>query len=189
MTYHKQKKPMPLLNITHHHEEYSMQLLESHIILKTKSIMTVNINSSLDNRTVRCSTNTSRLSVTHLTSEHSQSPPVSPPPLSPTMTRPSWRMVHSSTYQPACSISSNSSEEDSKDEDEDDEDDDNAPLGLLIQKPMDCLSLLSDMSEDGDDDLIPIARLSISRSNVHHLSAAEKYKAKVKARLRMDSGN
>jgi hypothetical protein len=84
-------------------------------------------------------------------------------------------MQHPFTYQPASSLSSTDSE---------DEDDDE-PLGLIRgARPF---SLLSDASEDGDDDLVPIARLSISRNSVHHMSAAEKYKAKVRARLHMDT--
>ncbi|GAN07033.1 hypothetical protein MAM1_0145c06523 [Mucor ambiguus] len=121
-------------------------------------------------------------------------PPLSPPPLSPTnlsfatSSRPSWReMARSPTYQPASSISST---DDDDEQDEDDSDsDDNAPLGLMLSprpvghgKPF---SLLSDLEEDGDDDLVPIARLSISRESVHHMSAAEKYKQKVRARLQM----
>jgi hypothetical protein len=112
----------------------------------------------------------------------SQLPPLSPPPLSPTSrsfvtsSRPTWRdMQRAPTYQPASSLSSADSEDD----------DDNEPLGLIHNaRP---ISLLSDASEDGDDDLVPIARLSISRNNVHHMSAAEKYKAKVRARLHMDA--
>lgn len=97
-------------------------------------------------------------------------PPLSPPPLSPTSTVPSWRNIRRSpNWQPTASISSS------------EDDDDNEPLGLHVQKPF---SLLSDASEDGDDELIPIARLS--NSNTRHLSAAEKYKAKVRARLHME---
>ncbi|KAI8380877.1 hypothetical protein BD560DRAFT_387438 [Blakeslea trispora] len=200
LAHYRKKKPMPLLDLTrqkHYHEEYSMNPLGSGTSMsRAKSMMTAS--SSLDNRrqTVRRSTSTSpsRLLVTHhhLVSEHhyntylyhhdQQSPPVSPPPLSPTTAQPNWRdMVRSPTYQPASSLSSSSSVEE--------EDDDDEPLGLLIQKHIDCLSLLSDLSEDGDDDLVPIARLTVSRSSAHHLSAAEKYKAKVKAKLRMNSGN
>lgn len=122
-------------------------------------------------------------------------PPLSPPPLSPTnlsfatSSRPSWReMTKSPTYQPASSISSTDDDEDEQDQDDSDVDD-NAPLGLMLSprpvgygKPF---SLLSDLEEDGDDDLVPIARLSISRESVHHMSAAEKYKQKVRARLQM----
>lgn len=96
-------------------------------------------------------------------------PPLSPPPLSPTMSGPSWRNIRRSPHwHPASSITSS------------EDDDDNEPLGLQLLKPF---SLLSDASEDGDDELIPIARLS--KANSHHLSAAEKYKAKVRARLHM----
>lgn len=107
------------------------------------------------------------------------SPPSSPtldqflllPPLSPnTITKPSWRSIKKSPkWHPASSISS------------EEEDNDNEPLGFYLSKPF---SLLSNSSEDGDDDLIPIARLSTS--TIPHLSAAEKYKAKVKAKLQME---
>lgn len=102
---------------------------------------------------------------------HQSYPPLSPPPLSPTtLTKPSWRNIkHSPKWQPALSMTSS------------EDDDDNEPLGLQISKPF---SLLSDASEDGDDELIPIARLS--NSTTRHLSAAEKYKAKVKAQLQME---
>ncbi|EPB90955.1 hypothetical protein HMPREF1544_02209 [Mucor circinelloides 1006PhL] len=123
-------------------------------------------------------------------------PPLSPPPLSPTnlsfatSSRPSWReMTKSPTYQPASSISSTDDDEDDEQDQDDSDVDDNAPLGLMLSsrpvgygKPF---SLLSDLEEDGDDDLVPIARLSISRESVHHMSAAEKYKQKVRARLQM----
>ncbi|KAK4519902.1 uncharacterized protein ATC70_010146 [Mucor velutinosus] len=125
-------------------------------------------------------------------------PPLSPPPLSPTnlsfatSSRPSWReMARSPTYQPASSISSTDDDDDDDDEqDEDDSDlDDNTPIGLrLSPRPVGygkSFSLLSDLEEDGDDDLVPIARLSISRESEHHMSAAEKYKQKVRARLQM----
>lgn len=119
-------------------------------------------------------------------------PPLSPPPLSPTnlsfatSSRPSWReMTRSPTYQPASSISSTDDEQDEDDSDSDD----NAPLGLMLSpRPVEYgkpFSLLSDLEEDGDDDLVPIARLSISRESMHHMSAAEKYKQKVRARLQM----
>jgi hypothetical protein len=124
-------------------------------------------------------------------------PPVSPPPLSPTnlsfatSLRPSWReMARSPTYQPASSISSTDDEQDDR---SDSDSDDNAPLGLILSpRPIDYgkpFSLLSDLDEDGDDDLVPIARLSISRENKHHMSAAEKYKQKVRAKLHMDNTN
>ncbi|CEP08078.1 hypothetical protein [Parasitella parasitica] len=120
------------------------------------------------------------------------SPPMSPPPLSPTnlsfatSSRPSWRDLNRSpTYQPASSLSST----DDDDQDQSD-DDDNAPLGLMLSSsPFDYgkpFSLLSDLDEDGDDDLVPIARLSLSRESVHHMTAAEKYKQKVMAKLQMN---
>lgn len=110
----------------------------------------------------------------------SQLPPLSPPPLSPTnlsfatTARPSWRdMARSPTYQPASSISSSELEDD----------DDDEPIGLLYSsKPF---SLLSETSEDGDDELIPIAHLS----KTHCMSAAEKYKAKVRAKFQMTTDN
>lgn len=122
-------------------------------------------------------------------------PPVSPPPLSPTnlsfatSLRPSWReMARSPTYQPASSISSTDDEQDDRSDS-----DDNAPLSLMLSpRPIDYgkpFSLLSDLDEDGDDDLVPIARLSISRENKHHMSAAEKYKQKVRAKLHMNNTN
>ncbi|GAA5814085.1 hypothetical protein MFLAVUS_007575 [Mucor flavus] len=101
-------------------------------------------------------------------SSYSTFPSLSPPPLSPNMSRPSWRnSKRSSTWQPAPSISSS----------EEEDDDDNTPIGLQLIKSD---SLLSDYNEDGDDELIPIAGLSL---NIPYMSAAEKYKAKVKARL------
>ncbi|KAG2212331.1 hypothetical protein INT47_001691 [Mucor saturninus] len=104
------------------------------------------------------------------TSPTTDYPPLSPPPLSPTTPGHSWRNIRRSpNWQPAASITSS------------EDDDDNEPLGLHLAKPF---SLLSDTSEDGDDELIPIARLSISTTV--HLSAAEKYKAKVRARLHME---
>lgn len=123
-------------------------------------------------------------------------PPVSPPPLSPTNTsfatssRPSWReMTRSPTYQPASSISS--TDDDEQNDGSDSDSDDNAPLGLMLSpRPIEYgkpFSLLSDLDEDGDDDLVPIARLSISRENKHHMSAAEKYKQKVRAKLHMNN--
>lgn len=112
-------------------------------------------------------------------SSNSQLPPLSPPPLSPTnlsfatTARPSWRdMARSPTYQPASSISSS-----------DLDDDDDEPIGLLLSSKT--FSLLSETSEDGDDELIPIAHLS----NTHCLSAAEKYKAKVRAKFQMTTDN
>lgn len=113
---------------------------------------------------------------------YQQQPPLSPPPLSPTnvsfsASRPSWRDIkRSPTWQPASSISS--SEED---------DDDDEPLFHLTTPTTPTtrpFSLLSDASEDGDDELIPIARLS---SPQKMMSAAEKYKAKVRAKLQMDT--
>ncbi|KAI9348387.1 hypothetical protein BD770DRAFT_446330 [Pilaira anomala] len=99
-----------------------------------------------------------------------------PPPLSPNLTRTYWRTISrrssSNRQPPAPSISS------SEEEEEEDDDDDNQPIGLQFLKS---ISLLSDDSEYGDDELIPIAGL-IS-SNTPYMSAAEKYKAKVKARL------
>ncbi|KAI8636178.1 hypothetical protein BD408DRAFT_426550 [Parasitella parasitica] len=125
---------------------------------------------------------------------HHNYPPASPPPLSPTnlsfatSSRPSWRdLARSPTYQPASSMSSTDDDDDQEDQSDDD---DNAPLGLMLSsrpigygKPF---SLLSDLDEDGDDDMVPIARLSISRESVHHMTAAEKYKHKVMAKLQMD---
>lgn len=116
----------------------------------------------------------------NISSSTSQLPPLSPPPLSPTnvsfatASRPSWRDIkRSPTWQPASSISSS----------EEEDDDDNEPLALQLGITTKPFSLLSDVSEDGDDELIPIARLSISSP----MSAAEKYKAKVRAKLQMDT--
>ncbi|KAI8993232.1 hypothetical protein BDB01DRAFT_775593 [Pilobolus umbonatus] len=99
------------------------------------------------------------------------------PALSPThkhLSRPLWRELSRSTYRPALSISSD------EDEDEDEED------YLPATSPMKTYSLLSDCNEDGDDDLIPIALLNIGcHTNTNTLSAAEKYKARVRARLQL----
>ncbi|KAI9473936.1 MAG: hypothetical protein EXX96DRAFT_579923 [Benjaminiella poitrasii] len=127
-------------------------------------------------------------STTYLASQQMPvSPPLSPPPLSPTnmsfaasSNKPSWReMKRSPTYQPAASISSTDSDEDDSLEEFAAPNTNEAPL----------IDLLGDnLSEDDDDDLIPLGQLSISRnSDVHHLSAAEKYKEKVTARLEMNS--
>ncbi|KAI8047811.1 uncharacterized protein B0P05DRAFT_565165 [Gilbertella persicaria] len=200
---------MPLIGLFQHRntkEEYPMEPLGSGLIspIMTSSIIRQNndnnapqrtcSSSALHKQTVRRSTNASAPTlVTHRQgSEHHylyhhdplSSPPVSPPPLSPTnlsfatITRPSLKLL-SPTYQPASSLSSADSDSD-----------DDEPLGHLLtprlrQINQKACSLLSDVSEEGDDDLVPIARLSISRSSVYHLSAAEKYKAKVKAKLRM----
>lgn len=114
-------------------------------------------------------------------------PPLSPPPLSPTrqsfstLARPTRRNIQRPyTYHPASSLSSTDDSEDEVDDDDDDQ-----PLGL--RRSARPFSPLSDSSEDGDEDLVPIARLSISRDNIHYMSAAEKYKTKVKARLHMDT--
>ncbi|KAI9275410.1 hypothetical protein BY458DRAFT_507358 [Sporodiniella umbellata] len=66
---------------------------------------------------------------------------------------------------------------------EEDDDDDEPLLSLLSPISKSKMSLLSDDEEEGDDELIPIARLN--RTPVL-LSAAEKYKAKVKAQLQLD---
>ncbi|KAG1437145.1 hypothetical protein G6F56_013246 [Rhizopus delemar] len=79
----------------------------------------------------------------------------SPPPLSPTNT---WINT---------SISSSS------------DDDDDIPLSSLCATFN--VSLLIDEEEEGDDELVPIACLN----ETPLLSAAEKYKAKVKARLQL----
>ncbi|KAI9277651.1 hypothetical protein BY458DRAFT_504710 [Sporodiniella umbellata] len=83
--------------------------------------------------------------------------PLSPPPLSPTTP---------SKHRPF-SIASSA-------------DDDDEPLYSLYASFN--MSLLSDDEEEGDDELIPIACL---KKNTPLLSAAEKYKAKVKARLQL----
>lgn len=77
------------------------------------------------------------------------------------------------------------------------DDDDDIPLGYLqspISKPS---SLLSDNNDDDDDiDLIPIAKLnqqltevnaSTNNNNEEYLTAADKYKEKVKERLQLDN--
>lgn len=110
-------------------------------------------------------------------SHFEQSPPVSPPPLSPTdslATRASWRsMKRCSTYKPAASITSS----------EEEDDDDDEPISQLSTRLNNNINLLSDEEEEGDDELIPIACLH----DAPLLSAAEKYKAKVKAKLHLDT--
>ncbi|KAG1050181.1 hypothetical protein G6F46_004645 [Rhizopus delemar] len=96
-----------------------------------------------------------------------QSPPLSPPPLSPAESKRPLR--RKPRYQPAYSISSS--------------DDDDEPLSELSAALKSKVSLLSDDEEEGDDELIPIACLN----SAPVLSAAEKYKAKVKARLQLDA--
>lgn len=96
-----------------------------------------------------------------------QSPPLSPPPLSPAESKRPLR--RKPRYQPAYSISSS--------------DDDDEPLSGLSAALKSEVSLLSDDEEEGDDELIPIACLN----GAPVLSAAEKYKAKVKARLQLDA--
>jgi hypothetical protein len=99
---------------------------------------------------------------------------------------PSRSKRRSSTWKPVPSISSSS------------DDDDEVPLGKigiipegieslsLVQKQGSSSSLLSNTNdEEDDDDLVPIGSLLSSICNSHHLSAAEKYKAKVQARLNM----
>ncbi|KAI7907572.1 uncharacterized protein BX663DRAFT_491349 [Cokeromyces recurvatus] len=151
-------------------------------IYSTQSIMTTTPPNHVTLYSQQCYTST-----TFLSSQSPLSPSLSLPPLSPTnvslatsSNKPSWReMKHAATYQPAASISST-------DNDEDDS------LGALatpssIENPL--IDLLGDNSseeEDDDDDLIPIGQLSLCRNNdIHHLSAAEKYKAKVRAKLDM----
>ncbi|ORE02011.1 hypothetical protein BCV72DRAFT_339020 [Rhizopus microsporus var. microsporus] len=77
-----------------------------------------------------------------------------------------------------------------------DEDDDDIPLGFLqspISRPS---SLLNDEDEDDDIDLIPIAKLNQdvhnytnNTNNEEYLTAADKYKEKVKERLQLDDDN
>lgn len=100
---------------------------------------------------------------------------------------PSRSKRRSSTWKPVPSISSS------------EDDDDEVPLGKigiipegieslsLVQKQGSSSSLLSNTNdeEDDDDDLVPIGSLLSNTCNSQHLSAAEKYKAKVQARLNM----
>lgn len=71
----------------------------------------------------------------------------------------------------------------------DDADDDDIPLGYLqspISRPS---SLLSDEEVDDDIDLIPIARLNRHEAKAAHeeyMTAADKYKEKVKERLHLE---
>ncbi|CAO3691882.1 unnamed protein product [Rhizopus stolonifer] len=84
----------------------------------------------------------------------------SPPPLSPTNT-----LINTSISSPS--------------DDDDDDNDDDIPLSSLCATFN--VSLLIDEEEEGDDELVPIACLN----DTPLLSAAEKYKAKVKARLQL----
>ncbi|KAI8890923.1 hypothetical protein K501DRAFT_281516 [Backusella circina FSU 941] len=99
---------------------------------------------------------------------------------------PSRSKKRTSTWKPAPSISSS------------EDDDDEVPLGKigiipegieslsLVQKKGSSSSLLSNTNdEDDDEDLVPIGNLLSSTCNSQHLSAAEKYKARVQARLNM----
>lgn len=87
-------------------------------------------------------------------------PPLSTPPLSPADMRSPTLKTFKRYY------------------DEDDDSDDDQPLSSLLQKK---ISLLNDEEEEGDDELIPIAYLNAKPL----LSAAEKYKAKVKAKYQL----
>ncbi|KAI8984626.1 hypothetical protein BDF20DRAFT_834118 [Mycotypha africana] len=134
-----------------------------------------------------------------LTSNGLSTPPLSPTNMSFAATRRSstWReMTRSSTYHPAPSISSA----------EESDDNNNEPLGPLASpvstnsysnlhytslsgsstEESTVISTEEDDEED-DDDLVPIAALSICRESGHHMSAAEKYKAKMKAKLQLGS--
>ncbi|KAG1141080.1 hypothetical protein G6F37_003423 [Rhizopus arrhizus] len=105
------------------------------------------------------------------------SPPLTPPPLSPSPeSAETFRknIYRRSAYQPPSSSISSSNDED---------DDDDEPLSQLFATLNPSVSLLIDEGEEGDDELIPIACLN----DIPLLSAAEKYKAKVKAKLQLDA--
>ncbi|EIE82044.1 hypothetical protein G6F46_007597 [Rhizopus delemar] len=71
------------------------------------------------------------------------------------------------------------------------QDDDDVPLVFLQSLASKSSSLLNDSGEDDDMDLIPIAKLNHLLSNTQelYLTAADKYKEKVRERLLLDDDN